>query len=141
MFSYLSLQQSVRQLRVMEKKLSGLLGILLDKPLHLSHQLVHLLRWKAGHCFCDVLRGILWCYRCSMQRGLQGEGEVDYVMAKKKWSAVCDPPNEKSCMKPWRWSLNTKTSFTVGLQLPLRTTYLYWYYRSCRSSHSLYIHP
>lgn len=69
---YLSLKQSVSQLWVMEEKLASFLRILLDKPFHLCHQLVHLLGRKAGHSLRDVLRGVLWCHWCSMYRGLHG---------------------------------------------------------------------
>ena len=67
---YLSLQQTVGQLRVVQKQLSGLLRVLLNAPLHLLHQLKHLLWGEAGHGLCDGLGGRFWGDRGPVQGGL-----------------------------------------------------------------------
>ena len=67
---YLSLQQTVGQLRVVQKQLPRLLWVLLNAPLHLLHQLKHLLWGEAGHGLCDGFRGRFWRDRGPVQGGL-----------------------------------------------------------------------
>ena len=67
---YLSLQQTVGQLRVVQKQLPGLLRVLLNAPLHLLHQFKHLLWGEAGHGLCDGLGGRFWGDRGPVQGGL-----------------------------------------------------------------------
>ena len=56
---HLRLEQGVGQLGVVQQQLACLLRVVLNAPLHLLHQLKHLLRGKAGHCLSDGLRGRL----------------------------------------------------------------------------------
>lgn len=51
----LGLEEGVGQLRVVEEQLFGLFRVMLDAPLHLLHELKHLLGGQAGHCLGDGL--------------------------------------------------------------------------------------
>ena len=68
--THLCLQQGVGQLGVVQEQLPGLLRVVLDAPLHLLHQLKHLLGGQASDSLGDGLWGCLGRYTRSMEGGL-----------------------------------------------------------------------
>ncbi len=58
----------------MKEQLPGLLRVVLDRPLHLLHELKHLLRRETGHSLCNSLRGCLRGNGGTMDGWLGGRG-------------------------------------------------------------------
>lgn len=63
----LRLKEGVGELRILEKHIAGLVGIVLDAQFHLFHQFEHLLGWEGG----DGPRNGFGCFALGRRRSIR----------------------------------------------------------------------